>query len=337
MGTVQFPNTPLTPVEALNRVMDDRVASTVITGARTLSVMASRDRIVETTKSTIDWDVELGSADTGVGLVTENTTDNNGTAAEPLQLRVGQYRIFHRINISRTQIQEAAAVAPADLANLLGTRIDRAINSIARRVNNLVHLGTGLPADAGVVGMGVALNDTVGYAGLTHADWKPIVNKNATDRAFTRDLMLTFDTQVEMAEYGYDTIVMHPNTVQKYRSIFDTLAGGASLPNVEEAMGLKKADLGHGGVSYNGFPIVSDPACPVGCIRLMNLSDISLYAYVFENTNGRIAINRSYGLPIHIAELPSSNSAMLLFELYTMPQLQVFNRKGVMQISNLLP
>ncbi len=335
MGTIQYQSTPLTPVEAMNRIMEDRVASTVIMGARTLSAMAQRDRIIETTKSTIDWDVELGASDTGVGLVTDDTTDSNGTSAEALQLRIGQYRIFHRIKVSRVQIQEAAAVAPADLSNLLGTRIDRAINAIARRTNQLIHTGAGTAADAGVVGLTAALDDTAGYAGLTNAAWRPIVNKNATARPFTRQLMLAFDTQVELEEYGYDTIVMNPNTIQKYRELFDSIAGGASVPDVEEAQGLKRADLGHGGVAYNGFPVISDPACPTGAIRLLNLSDISLYAYVFTNTNGRIAVNRSYGLPIHIAELPSSNSAVMLFELYAMPQLQVFNRKGAMAITNL--
>ena len=46
-------------------------------------------------------------------------------------------------------------------------------------------------------------------------------------------------------------------------------------------------------------------------------------------------VNRSYGMPIHITEIPSQNSAVRVFEFSIYPQLWVKNRKALTWLTDL--
>jgi hypothetical protein len=430
-------NTSLTPVEALNKILDNRVASTRITGTRTLSNMALAGRVVEVRKTNIDWPVVLGGEVASVGSVDADTTGTASADTKACNLKIGGYRIFHLFDLSRVAIQEARSVGPGELSNLFGTTLDIGINAIARKLNGYIYTGLGQTAQAEVVGLGAVLDNGATYATIdpaTYDSWKAIVlrgssrvltvgtvansaaytvtfggvaltytsDANATEdeilqglydvilaseaaqylkvspvldltgntitlllnnpevtisvtgnltlgsvvttkRDITRALMLDLDQRVAMYEQMYDTVLTHPAIARKYTEVFDTLGiqSGASLIDRRELRGLPAADLGHGGRYFNGYPIIEDPQCLRDSMITLDMNQVMLKCFLLDNSPANpdaisgVAINRAYGIPIHIAELPSSNSAKRTFEMYVMPQLQVMNRQAVQAIRDL--
>lgn len=333
---------PLTPIEALNKVVEDRVAKAKLTGFRTLANLAEKGRINTVRKTNLDWDVEVGGAAATWEAVTVNGSATATDDVVPANLRVGTHRVKHQFNISKIAMQEAATLAPEELANLLGAHTDRAVNAIMRKLNTALYAGDGTATFGNVIGLEAIADNTLSYAGInpvTYPSWSALRNTNATPRAFTRDIMLDVDQLVAEQESMYDFVATTPALSKSYVKVFDTLAGDqAVMQSPDDGRTLPSVDLGHSGRYYNGYPIVEDPQATAGSIWLLNMMDITVHCFelgVNPDGMGQHAINTNYGLPIHIAELPSSNSAVRTFEFFVLPQLQCYNRKSVIRIDQL--
>lgn len=333
---------PLTPIEALNKVVEDRVAKAKLTGFRTLANLADKGRIQTIRKTNLDWDVEVGGAAAAWEAVTVNGSATATDDVVPANLRVGTHRVKHQFNISKIAMQEAASLAPEELANLLGAHTDRAVNAIMRKINIAIYQGDGTATFGNVIGLDKVADNTASYAGIspiTYPSWQALRNTNATPRAFTRDIMLDVDQMVAENEAMYDFVVTTPATAKSYVKVFDTLAGNlAVMQPSDDGRTLPSVDLGHSGRYYNGYAMVEDYQASASSIYLLNLMDITLHCFelgVNPEGLGQHSINSSYGLPIHIAELPSSNSAVRTFEFFVLPQLQVYNRKSLIKIDQL--
>lgn len=325
------------PANILSRVLDAQAADLRITGARTLANFAARNMVRSVSSTTLDWPARFAGATTGTAPVETDTSKTETDKVTDANLRVGRYKVFANRPISRIAIEEARSRAPGELRNLFAEELKSAVMEIARRMNRLIYLGLGSPADAEFYGLAAVLNNTAPYATidpLVWPEWQAIKLENGgTNRPFTRRMMLDHGIVYGNLERAYDMVVASPTTAAKYQEIFDTLAGAQSLPNRTEANALKAADLGHGGRYFQGIPIIEDPVCPDGRILTIDSSQLSMPCFTVGNDPQRpisnIAINTAVGIPIHIAELPSSNSLYRFFELYVMPQMQVRDRSAV--------
>jgi hypothetical protein len=333
---------PLTPLQVLNTVVDNRVATAKLTGFRTLANLAAKGRVKSYRKTQINWDVDTGGEAAAWEAMTADGADTTGGNTVPALLTIGAYRLKHQFSISKVAIQEAAQVAPEDLADLFGAHTDRAVNSIFRKLNAALFLGDGTATHGGLVGLSKILDNTYAYAGIdpaTYTSWVTLLNTNATDRAFTRALMLDVDQAVSENETAYDMVVTTPSLGTAYTKVFDTIAGVQSTVTTADSK-LPMVDLGHSGRMYNGYPIIEDPVATAKRIHLINSNDLELKLFELANSpdnpdKGQHIVNRGYDLPIHIAELPSQNSAVRRFEFFVIPQLKLHNRKSLICIDKI--
>lgn len=334
---------PLTPIEALNRVVEDRLAKAKLTGFRTLANLADKGRVKTYKKTQINWDVDMGGESAAWEAVTADGANTNTGDTVPALLSIGSHRLKHQFSISKVAIQEAATIAPEDLADLFGAYTDRAVNALFRKLNTAIWLGDATGTYGNFTGIAKVADNTAAYAGIdpvTWTSWQALKLTNATNRAFTRDLMLDMDQLVAEQESMYDMVLATPAIAKQYTKVWDTVAGSYSVPIAESSAALKSVDLGHGGRFYNTMPIVEDPQATNNQITLLNSSDVDLFLFELSNDPaspgmGRHVVNNSYEIPIHIAELPSNNSAVRRFEFFILPQMRIRNRKSLMIIEKL--
>jgi hypothetical protein len=340
----------LTPLEALNKVVEDRVAraDTLAGMARTLSRFYTLNLMGEKRDTSINWDVDMGGEDVGIGAVNSVTTNTAGGDTVPASLRIGRYRIFHRFDISKIACTEAATLAPADLVDLLGNTVTRGIRAIMKRTNKLIYTGAGTTGDAEFNGLAVIGDPLATYAGISPATyplWKPVILANGnTPRELTEDLLLDVDEAVSLNNITYNAITCHPTTAKKYNKLFITETGGHIIaPETDpEVPGVPRVELGQGKRFYNGIPIDEDPDCPVGQMVFWDTPNITMYSFRMVEGNQElsqqeddIVTANTYGLVLHMAELPSPNSTIRTFEMYIMPQLRYFNRRRLLILDDL--
>lgn len=293
--------------------------------------------------TTIDWDVDVAG---GAAAIEPVTSDGDETATDhvvPAQLRIGNYRIKHQFKLSRVAIAEAASRAPDELENLFAAHVDRGIVHICRQMNELLYTGNGTPSSGEVLGLASIIDPTYAYANVdptTYPAWNAVILGNATNRNLTKDLFYDMEEKITLGETAYDMVVCSPTVAKTYNKLFDTLNAGVAQSMATEGQ-FRNVDLGHGGRYYNGRPLIEDPQCPTGLIYFLNSTDVTLHTFRFDQSPAlsqqeQVIVNRAYGLNLHISELPSSNSAVRKFEMYILPQLQVFNRKSVQVIKDLL-
>lgn len=326
----------------LNRIMDDRIPELRYSAMQTLAYLISAGRVLEQGHTTMDWDVDVAGENVGTGGVNDDTVESNTSTIVPAQLRVGLHRIYHRFTINRIALTEAAARSPQDASNLFARHVDQGMLQIARKLNELLYSGAGDDASAGLIGLDLAQTAT-SYAGIvqaTYPEWSMSVNTNATDRALTRNLLIDFDVTLANRELMYDIIFCRPELAAKYVKLWDatTTMNSAMLPSANQ---LPRVDLGHRGKTWNGTAIIEDPKATAKKLIFMDTSKIYLKFLTVNNNPGSpisdVVVNRSMGVPIHVAELPSSNSLKRIFEFYVMPQLQLTDRRGVAVIEKLDP
>lgn len=335
----------LTSIETIAKAVDPIIANTRLTSAPTLMNLYARDAMRTKLDTQINWDVDLGGAGVAIEPVTQDGTDTAVDNIVPAQLRIGRYRVKHQFPISRVAIEEAAVLAPEEVADLFQSHVVRGLNKIMREVNRLILSGSGLAADAEVSGLSKVADATAVYAGLdpaTYTAWKPIINTNGTARALTTNLLLDIGQAIQEQESYFDMILTSPAIGKSYNKLFNDVAGGWGVTADEEVNGLTRIELGHGGRYYMGIPLIEDPMLPAGSIYMLNSMDLDVFSFAFENSVGgdmsQTAIldpASTYGINVHIAELPSNNTAMRKFEIYCMPQFRVFNRKSVAGILNI--
>lgn len=337
---------PISPLEALNKVFDDRVANLRLTSARTLMNLAERNRMATKEDTTINWDVDTGGGAVAIEAITSDGADTATDNVVPAQVRIGNYRVKHQFRLSRVAIAEAAKRAPEELQNLFSQHVDRGITYISRQMNTLLYTGDGTAASGEVLGLSKVADDTFSYGGVsptTYPAWKALNFGNPTTpgtaRALTKNMFLDLDQKVKEQETFYDMIVTSPAVATSYNKLFDSLPGAGVEAILTNNGRFKNVDLGYGGRFYQGIPIVEDPLCPTGLIYFLNSADITLYSFRFgqspDLSQQETISTSAYGLNWHISELPSNNSAVRKFEIFIIPQLRVFNRKSVIVLKDL--
>lgn len=331
----------LTSIETIAKAIEPVIANTRLTSAPTVMNLYARDAMRTKMDTSLNWSVDLGGGGVSVEPLTQDGANTAVDNIVPASLRIGRYRIKHQFPISRVEIEEAAMLAPAEVADLFQAHVIRGINKIMREFNRLVLLGTGSAGDAEIRGLDKIIDNATAYAGIDPTAigseaWKAIVNTNATNRALTNDLLLSLLQTIQEQESFFDMIVTSPAVGRVYNKLFNDLAGGFGMTPDEESNGLTKVELGTGGRYYQGIPLIEDPMLPAGRMYFLNSMDMDVFSFSFANSaSGDMAQtaiidpSTTYGLNVHLAELPSNNSAVRKFELYVMPQFRVFNRKSV--------
>lgn len=350
---------PLTPLQALNKVVENTVVDLRLTSARTIANLYNKGRVKSVRSTQINWDVVVGGAAVAIEPLTQDGADTATDNTVPANLTIGTHRVKYQFPISRVAIQEARERAPSDLVDLFGTTIRGGVIQLMRQMNQLIWNGSGTATSGNVIGLQKVLDNTYNYAGIdpvVYPDWKvPTLGNAGTARPLSKAIMNKFDKLVLNQETYYDYITCNPNVGESYANLWDSLAGGASLttdpggtPSTVGNGAMKRIDLGHGYRNYNGMPIVEDPLSPDNQLVFMNTDDIDLITFdmgVDPNASGNVASSdhdysqvlssKVNGMDVHIAQLPSNNSAVLRFEMFTVPQLRVRNRKSLMVIKDI--
>lgn len=337
-------NSTLTPQGILNVVFDD-VAKTRLTQARTLRNL---DRYAMSTRKTvINWVVDKGGGGVAIESMSSDGAATTTDSTIPATLPIGNYRLKHQFTLNIVDVVEAMASAPDALKNLFLNHIMRGATHILREANRLIYAGTGSNGDGQVYGINYVADPTNVYAGInpaTHTTWVPQVLTNATPRALTKSLLMKVDEAVSIAETGYDLILTHPATATKYNEVFDSYQSGSGVlaPQSVDERGFTRVDLGRSMRTYMGIPIVEDSMCPTGVMYFINSADFNLFSFNVGTDNklstveaGEDAPVDLYGLQLFMGELPSNNTAARKFELFTIPQLRVFNRKSLTVLNQL--
>ena len=336
-------NTDLTPAHALNLLIEDTATDLRIQGARTLRALVAAGRVRDTRQTRQDWTVTGEGADVKNYRVEDVTTADPTDKRDKAHVQIGEYKLAHRMKVNRVALQEATARGPEAVQDLFNDQLYVGLRKIHKKLNTYLYTGDGSLASAGMNGLLEGYGSGA-FEGVDPADipeWVPIVLDNGgIARRLTRDLMRDFDTLVSLEEAGYNFVIMNPETAKAYSKEYDNIAG--SLNAQGRGQDTRNADLGFYGKTFNGIMILEDPECPETAVYAMDVNTIRLLFFVLDNQPSSpnvnpIVINRSFGFPIHIAELTTGTSVIRELELYVMPQVRVTNRRGLLAISDIDP
>ena len=341
---------PFSPVEVLNKIVEDTLVDTRLRSAVTLDTLAARGCTRSVNYSSLYWDVVVSS-----GSATWDSMSNvaaQSTLGQTVQgsLALGGYKVTHKLSLSRVTLRDAAARGAGELKNLLQMHVNDALLNIRRKVNSAIWLGDGTPAFGGFVGMPVILSNTASYAGIdptVYPSWTPgVYLTNATPRPLTKSLLLDFRAAEAMNEVMHDTIITSPATAKSYNVLFDSVANYLQVANANGGRG--DVDLASGDRAWGGLPILEDPLCPVGQIFTGALGYVDLISYDLAGADSGVTaqlglsdnftVIRSSqvgGLCINIAMIPEVNPGTLTFEVFCVPQLRVRNRRMVQCIDKI--
>jgi hypothetical protein len=332
----------------ITRAIEPALAIARQTACPTLMNLAARDRMFTKRNRNIEWIVDVGGAQATVEDIIANGAITAQDTTVPASLPIASQRIKHQFSLSRILAAEAALLAPEELADLFQASVIRGVTAICRQLNTLIHSGAGTTATASITGLTnltTTANVAAGtYAGIgrdTQTNWRVVQLNGATVlRPLTIDLLLALNEALQIRESYFDMIVMHPSMATRYARLFIATAGAFGLTPDEEANGLSKVELGLGGRYWNGIPIIEDPQCAIDRVYTLNSSELGLWSFAVDTgddmaNTALIDPSVTYGINIHLAELPSLNSANRVFELYTLPQFQVRNLMAVGAIIDL--
>ena len=331
----------LTPQSILLRVYED-IANTRLLTARLLMSLSQEAKSIGV--KNIDWTVDKGGAEATVEAINSNGQNTATDAVLPASLPIASYRVKHQFTLSKVDVVQAMNAAPSALSDLFGAHVRRGVTQILRRTNQLFYSGTGVANDAQIFGLEYAADNTLNYAGISPVDepsWTALKNTNGSNRALTKNLLMNIDKLVNENESYYDLIVVNPAVGLKYNEVFDlyTAGGVLTLPD-ENKQGLTRVDLGYSSRTYQGVPIVEDPMCPNNKMYFLNTMDVNPFSFNLDTdatlagAEGEMPLS-IFGLNIYMGELPSMNTAARTFEIFTLPQLRVFNRKSICVLDNL--
>lgn len=341
--------------QIISQIVDNVIVDLRPRMPRTLMALADRGRI-QTSAIIDDWDVMFPTTN-GSLITTINTVATNTTGSEVIkatQSGLGEYKVAERFSIQRSHIVQARERAPGFLQNLYQSVLQDRILKLATSVNRLLWTGQGDVASGMMVGIPRLLDNTFNYAGInrtTYTRWRCPQLTNGTARALTRALVLNYQTLLLTEMVGFNYVTAHPLILERYSSVFDTIAGNMQLtasPNGNNAY--SAIDLGYGDRFFMGYPMVGEPEAPSDAIFTMDTSNITLHCMdLAVNPTATGSLNRSdseeynyissanaFGMPINIARLPSQVPNVVEFELSVHPIIQYRNPREVQAIRNLL-
>lgn len=312
---------------ALRAVISSELAVAKNVLVPTLQTMTKRFM----TQKSILWNADLGG--TGVQVVDvdeDSTTDDSQGDIEPASLQIGNTAIKHKFTVNSTEVTQARAIAaPSELKNLFRAKVNRGLLKIMRELNKNIYAGDGTKTTARMLGLEKVTDPAYAYAGIDgnlHTGWNSVLNVDATatPRELTSKMLRSFDTALQNAETTYDVIYTTPELGEKYADLF---AAQRSFSGRND--GPDRADLGIQGLTYNGRPIIEDPMCTPGTMYFVDSSELFLHSY---RVDGDAILD---GMAIYSGMLGQSNIYAESWEIGILPQIQVFNRKGVNAIKHL--
>ena len=340
--------TTFAPTTVLAKMIEETVVDTRLSNAVTLDLLAKNGRTRSTTYQDIFWDaIVTTGAVARTTMVTAGTDQTTGATVQAT-LGLGTYKIYHQFTMNRVALINAASRGVGSLKRAFQMHIDDGILNIRRDVNQLIWAGTGSAGDAGVVGMVNVLDPTLAYANIdpaTYTRWVPILNTNATNRALTKTILMDFHRVQKEQEVFYDAIVTSPTMAQTYNALFDTVAGNYQLTGGSNS---NVVDLAPGQRHYDGVPIVEDPMCPLNQIVTFEKRNLEVVSFDLSDADqgvlGELGLKDNFssiksaklgGLTLNCALLPQTNPGTFTFQIFTIPQFVVRNRRQVQAINKL--
>lgn len=334
----------------LAKIIEETVPDLRLKNAVFLDYLSRQGQVKRGDHTDLFWNaIATGSVAQGVPMTTAGTSQATGDATQA-SLSMGYNKIYHQFDVSLVDLQNAKAAGVGKLKNLFMQNIKGGMIAIRRQMNAALWAGTGLPADGGIVGLGVVSDPLATYANInpaTYSQWVPIVSTSGTARALTRPLLQDYTRMLEEQEQYSDVIFCTPLMGQTYNTLFDNIAGINSV--MTETAKVEMTDLGHLRRAYDGVPIITDPQMPQGRLIGMVPSDIEVYsmdlasadsgqiaALGLKNNLSSVASADVGGMVINVALLPQVNPALLTVQLFVIPQLKVANRRSINGILNLL-
>jgi hypothetical protein len=297
----------------------------------------------------MNWNVIATDSAVAVAAMSVAGVDQNTGDTIQANLGIGSYKVYHQFSLNRVELVDARRRGTNNIKRLFSHHIKAGLLTIRKKINNLIWTGTGIAADGGFVGFPVVLDPAVPYANIdpvAYPNWVPILDTSGANRALTRKILYDFHRVLQLEEVMYNTIVTSPLTSQVYNELFDTIAGNYQISGVTTRSAV---DLAPGERHYDGVPIKTDKDCPVGqivtfdssCVELMSfdLADADagqLASFGLKDNFNTIASAEVGGLRINVALLPQTNPGTLTFQMFTIPQMKVENRRMVQAIRALL-
>lgn len=339
----------VTPLEAMARVIEDVVenADTTALYAPTLKTLIDANQLVTKKTTSWNWDAKVGGSSSGRKLVTTTGTATNQNVVRPATLGIGRHQIYTNFSVNLVDLTQALELAPDDVSQEIKVDVSDSIEDLLSDLNTLIYTGTGNDASAGVVGMGVIGDPAVPYATIdpaTYPLWKPIVLGNGgTPRALTPALLRQVRTEMSKAAVSFDMVVCHPETSERYETVFATDGVGAGHVTYTETDGSSQVDLALGLRTYMGVPIIEDSKCPEGEIQFWTKAQAAVATFKLDTGNSQVPGSNltsktveAWGLNLHIGELPNPNSAIRVFEMYILPQFRYRNRAKFIRLKDLI-
>lgn len=351
----------LTPANVLAKIVEARVGKAKLTNATTLTTLLNNGRATTQTDTECNWTVDVGGETAAWEALTADGADTDQGNTVPAKVSFGTHRLKHQFTLSKVEINKALARAArgmyqgnvdpdgihnSPLSNLFGAEMDRAVNSIMQDLNLALWTADGSATFGNMTGLQTIIDATsyAGISGTTHPLWNAVTHDIA-GAALTRDDLRKLETKIRTSETAYDMVIAHPEVAEEYDALFEAVSAHEALANRREGENqFRRADLGFGGRFYNGYQITEDTKATPERFTLMNSGDIELMFLELENGQdeaqeeqgsmgiGKHVVTDAYGFPLHIAELPSNNSAARRFEFFVIPQLKVFARRGIQQL-----
>lgn len=323
MAIVNSPEALVKRANALRLVISDRAALAYNVTYPTLSYLTGRGVTQYARQKKVSWQADIGGADVVIKDVIEDAGTNAQGEMVPADLTIGNTAITHNFDIDLTEATQAAATASIDeLKNLYQAHVNRGLIKMYREYNQRIFNGDGTKPSCRIVGLEKVVDNTFAYAGIDptlYPGWRSIVDTAGTVRDLTPKLLRSFETKMMKAETNYDLIITSPELRETYMDLFDARRSFQIEGNARQAM----IDLGIGDISYNGRPVVVDPACTPGTMYFIDSANLFLHSYRVKGDA------ENSGHAIKIGAIPTQNIYSERWEMGIIPQVQVFNRKSV--------
>ena len=333
-------------------------ADTRLRNARTLDLLSSKGAVGTTDMIEMNWNViRTDSTSVGATFATGGSDQTVGDAVRAT-LPIGGFKIYHQFSVSRVDMKDAARRGSEQLRRLFQMNLSAGVLSIRKQINSFLFSGTGVAGTGGIIGFNSVTDHTAAYAGIPYAiystaaggGWDAIRDRDGattTARALSRSLLYTLDTNRDIYEATYDSIVMHPQTLQKYTELFDTSSATIPAVQVQVPLGYNR-DLAPGTKLYNGVPITSDASAPLNQMLFFDSNYVKLVSMDLSNADQgsltsmgqkdnfeTIASADLGGLKLNVALIPQSNPGTIQFQIFAICQLKVENRKYVQVLKEL--
>lgn len=273
MASTNLPD--LATAGVLQTTFSPKISKSFNTKGVLLSWLAQKGRVRESNMANASWRLLYGSSVPVTKFADGQafgTPNSMGFAGPKLDWAGLDYPVAVGDRARKLALQEGQLES-----DLLDLAIAQAMGFIARDLNAKLYSGAG-GADE-VVGLQIALSDTLAYGGVVRAGAVPgaafrgVVNKNGADRALTMTLMNAVETAVDAAGFALNpsdcAIFMGSSEYNKFRD----LVTASNTRYVESGTALES---GATSIKWNGIDVIRDSQAPAKSVFFLNSQTIEL-------------------------------------------------------------